>query len=287
MVYEFETISVAFDRGVLFATINNPPCNILSVRMMFELTQLANDSASDAEVRAIVLQSDDPDFFIAHFDTPAVIDMPADEMQSAGELSPLHSMCAAFYENPKPSLVKLAGRAGGGGSELASSCDMRFGVRGKTILNQMEVPLGILPAGSGTQNLARLMGRGRALEVILGADDIDAEALAVWGYLNRLFGSREEMDLFVDALAFRIATWPPYAVALAKESVGNADLPWREGLMEEHALGIRTLQHPEAKRSLRTFLARGGETVGGEKRIADLSREVAVIVQSGTDRPSI
>jgi enoyl-CoA hydratase/carnithine racemase len=205
--------------------------------------------------------------------------MPADEPQPRlDELSALHVMCAGFRDNPKPSLVKLAGRAGGGGCELASSCDMRFGVRGKTILNQMEVPLGILPAGSGTQNLPRLIGRGRALEMILGADDIDADTAASWGYLNRLFDSVEEMNAFVDALAFRISAWPAYAVALAKQAVGQADPGWRQGLMEEHALGMRTLRHPEAKRSLRLFLESGGETPTGEMRIADLTHEVAAAI---------
>lgn len=280
MPREFQTLTVTRDRGVLFATVDNPPCNVLSVSMMTELTQLANDAADDDEVRVLVLQSDNPDFFIAHFDTPAVIDMPTDQLLRPDELSPLHSMCAAFYENPKPSIVKLAGRAGGGGAELASSCDMRFGVRTRTILNQMEVPLGILPAGSGTQNLSRLMGRGRALETILGADDIDADTLAAWGYLNRLFSTTEEMAAFADALAFRIATWPPHAVALAKRSVGNADLPWRDGLLEEHALGLRTLQHPISKRSLRIFLECGGETAEGEKRVAQLLQEVAELARN-------
>lgn len=285
MIYRFETISVTVDRGVLFATVSNPPCNILSVPMMFELTQLAKVIVDDDEVRVLVLQSDNPDFFIAHFDAQAVIDIPMDQSpERSTNLSALHAMCAGFYENPKPSLVKIAGRAGGGGSELASSCDMRFGVRGKTVLNQMEVPLGILPAGSGTQNLTRLMGRGRALEMILGAADIDADVAASWGYLNRVFSSADEMNEFVDSLAFRIAAWPPYAVGLAKEAVGKANLDWREGLLEEHVLGVRTLQHPEAKRSLRAFLERGGETVEGEMRVADLAHEVADVVRNMTDK---
>src|SRR5205823_1653710 len=110
------------------------------------------------------------------------------------------------------------------------SVDMRFGALGKTKINQMEVPLGILPGGTGTQRLPRLMGRGRALEVILGGDDLDAETAEKWGYLNRALPP-DELGPFVDRLAYRIASFPAAAVALAKEAVLNAELPWRDGLI--------------------------------------------------------
>ncbi len=111
---------------------------------------------------------------------------------------------------------------GGGGSELAASCDMRFGAIGRTIVNQMEVPLGILPGGTGTQRLPRLVGPGRAMEIILGGVDIDAVTAERWGYLNRALPP-DELRPFVDALARRIAAFPAHAIALAKESVLNAE----------------------------------------------------------------
>lgn len=156
MIYRFDTLAVTLDRGVLFATLSNPPCNLMSIQMMSDLTDLGRRIAVDDEVRVLVLQSLDADFFIVHFDTAVVVQKPIDGLpKRPSELSPLQAMCATFRENPKPSLVKIAGRAGGGGCELASSCDMRFGLRGKTLLNQMEVPLGLLPAATGSQNLPR------------------------------------------------------------------------------------------------------------------------------------
>jgi enoyl-CoA hydratase/carnithine racemase len=276
MSYQWDTIIGRLDRGVLFATVSNPPCNVMSMKMVSDLTQLARKMAADDDVRVLVMQSADKDFFIAHFDTPVVIDkvFHGPPMRS-WELGPLQAMCAVFRDNPKPSLVKLGGRAGGGGCELASSCDMRYGVRGKTLLNQMEVPLGLLPGASGSQNWPRLVGRGRALEVILGGDDLDAETAGQWGYLNRVFDTAEEMDAFVDALAFRIAKWPAHAVALAKESVGNVDLPWRQGLLEEQLLSAHSVRYPATKRLLSTFMKLGAHTRDGEIRVAALLVEVA------------
>ena len=168
-----------------------------------------------------------------------------------------------------PEAAAAGGRVGGGGSELCASLDMRFGVRGKTIVNQMEVPLGILPGGSATQRLPRLMGRGRALEVILGGDDLDAETAARWGYLNRIFEA-DEIGPFVEQLARRIASFPQPAVRLAKESVNAAERPLIDGLYEEAYLFERLLRTDEAKRNLQEFLALGGQTREAELHMGDL-----------------
>lgn len=273
MTYQFDTIAVTIDRSVLFATVSNPPCNILTVKMLLELTELGTTSATDNNVRVIVLQSDNPDFFIAHFDATVLVDQPLDPLPKEAIF---HTLGASFRNNPKPSLVKIANRAGGGGCEIASSCDMRFGVRGSSILNQMEVPLGILPGGTGSQNLPRLMGRGRALEMILGADDIDAETAEKWGYFNRIFDTTAAMNNFVDALAYRIAKWPPHAVALAKESVNNTDdLTWKGGLKEEFLLVNQAKLDPITNKLLRKFLDLGGQTPDAEKRIGQLCVDVA------------
>jgi enoyl-CoA hydratase/carnithine racemase len=174
---------------------------------------------------------------------------------------------------PKATIVKMAGRAGGGGNEFAASCDMRFGVKGKTMINQMEVPLGILPGGSGTQRLPRLVGRGRAMEICLGGDDIDAQTCEAWGYLNRIFSSVEEMSDFVDALAARIASWPAEAIALCKASINNAELPIMEGLLEEAYLFQQTLRTEGAQTNMRRAMAAGLQTREGESRMGRLALE--------------
>ncbi|MFA7556165.1 MAG: enoyl-CoA hydratase/isomerase family protein [Spongiibacteraceae bacterium] len=272
-MYQFKHISVNINQGVLFATVSNPPCNVMTVNMLQELTQLGTTSASDDQVRVIVLQSNNPDFFIAHFDVMALVDQPSGPLPKEAIF---HTMGASFRNNPKPSLVKISGRAGGGGCEVSSSCDMRFGVRGKSILNQMEVPLGILPGGTGSQNLPRLMGKGRALEMILGADDIDAETAEKWGYFNRILDTVDAMNEFVDTLAYRIAKWPPHAVALAKESVNNTDdMTWEGGLREEFLLVNYAKNEPATNQYLKKFIELGAQTPEGEKRMAELCVEVA------------
>ena len=142
----------------------------------------------------------------------------------------------------------------------------------------MEVGLGILPGGTGTQRLPRLVGRGRALEIILGSDDLDAATAERWGYLNRAL-QPVELDGFVDHLALRIASFPPEAVAHAKRSVLNAErMPLEDGLREEAYLFQDTLRFESAQRLMKRFLERGGQTRIGELRVGELMAEIA-----GTD----
>ena len=182
-------------------------------------------------------------------------------------------MCERVRTMDKVTIAQIEGRVGGGGSELSAAFDMRFGVRGKTRINQMEVPLGILPGGTGTQRLPRLLGRGRALELILSGDDMDAETAERWGYLNRIF-EPGEIAPFVDELARRIASFPPEAVRLAKQSVNQADKPWLDGLFEEAYLFERLLRTDDAQRNMQRFLEIGGQTREGELRMDELCAEL-------------
>ena len=274
MTADLELIHVEHRDGVAWATIDNPPINLMTLSLYHDLMALAESIERDDAVRVLVLQSADPDFFIAHFDVEAILSFPVvGEAERSQELNPFHVMCERMRTMPKATICKIAGRVGGGGSELASSCDMRFGVLGRTIVNQMEVPLGILPGGTGTQRLPRLLGRGRAMEVILGGIDLDAATAERWGYLNRAFATTDELDAYVTELANRIAASPPQAVALAKQAVLAADLGVRDGLVEEAYLFQCLLRTPEAGPAMRRFLDRGGQTREGELRVADLSRD--------------
>jgi len=239
-----------------------------------ELTALSTALKADPELTVVVVRSADPDFFLAHFDVAAILERPIGfEPQRDVQLKPFHALCERFRCMNKVIIGQIEGRVGGGGAELAASFDMRFGVRGKTRINQMEVPLGILPGGTGTQRLPRLIGRGRALEVILGGDDLDAETAERWGWLNRIFET-EEIGPFVDALAHRIASYPPPAVRLAKESVNAADKPWLDGLFEEAYLFERLLRTDEARHNMQRFLDIGGQTRDGELRVNELNAEL-------------
>ena len=274
MPYDYELISVELDAGVAFATIDNPPINLMTIPLFIELGRLGEELESDARVRVVVLKSANPEFFIAHFDVEAILGFPIEGEPAREEgLNFFHAMCERYRTMPKATIAQIEGRVGGGGSELASSFDMRFGVLGKTVVNQMEVPLGILPGGSGTQRLPRLLGRGRALEIILGAEDLDAETAERWGYLNRALAPAE-IGPFVTRLARRIGSFPAEAIAAAKASVLNAEPPVEEGLREEAFLFQTLLRNESAQENMRRFLKIGGQTREGELRVGALCEKL-------------
>jgi len=276
MAYDgYQAVHIVRDGRIVTATIDNPPINIITPSLYAELARLAEELAADPEALVFVLKSADPDFFLAHFDVGAILTFPTDEpaRREAWDRNAYHVMCERFRTMDKVTIAQIEGRVGGGGSELAMSFDMRFGVRGKTVINQMEVPLGILPGGTGTQRMPRLIGRHRALEVILGGIDLDAETAERWGYLNRALAA-EEIGPYVDALARRIASFPAPAVRLAKASVNSADKPLAEGLADESFLFQELIRTPEAQRNMARFLEIGGQTREGELRVAELGGEL-------------
>jgi enoyl-CoA hydratase/carnithine racemase len=272
MAYAYKRISVKIDGGVAFATMSNPPINLITLELSGELAQLAQEVAKDDAIRALVLRSDDPDFWLAHFDVAAIVDFPTDGVAPLNQGvndNWYHAMCETYRTMPKATIAEINGRVGGGGSELAMSCDMRFGALGKTIVNQPKVALGILPGGTGTQRMPRLIGRGRALEVILGCDDLDAATAERWGYLNRALPPAE-LRPFVDRLARRIASFPAPAIAAAKRATLASDASWEGGLILESHLFQVLLRTPEAPRAMKGFLASGGQTREGEKQLGKL-----------------
>ncbi|MGA1371537.1 MAG: enoyl-CoA hydratase/isomerase family protein [Pseudomonadales bacterium] len=274
MAYDYQRLSVVKEGRLATVTISNPPINIITLELYAELSALSIELKNDPDLTVVVLKSADPDFFLAHFDVSAILRFPTDtEPQRDTELNLYHQMCERFRTMDKVTIAQIEGRVGGGGSELAASLDMRFGVRGKTVVNQMEVPLGILPGGTGTQRLPRLVGRGRALEIILAGDDLDAETAEAWGYLNRIFAA-DEIAPFVDRLARRIASFPVEAVRLAKEAILGADKPLHDGLVDEAYLFQRLLRTSGAQRNMERFLAIGGQTREGELRVGALNAEL-------------
>ena len=141
------------------------------------------------------------------------------------------------------------------------------------MFNQPEVALGIIPGGTGTVRLPRLIGRSRALEAILGCDDIDAETAERWGWVNRVLPT-DELATFVDRLAARIASFPPHAVAAAKASVVRAEAGVVEQLLAEAHAFSGTLADPRTQAAMASFLARGGQTPDGERRLGELAGEL-------------
>lgn len=275
MAYDtYKLLRVEQDGALVTATIDAPPINVITLALFGELAALASELEADPVALVFVLKSADPDFFLAHFDVAALVAMADAPQAPAGDVNTYHEMCNRFQRMDKVTIAQIEGRVGGGGAELAMSFDMRFGVLGKTVINQMEVPIGILPGGTGTQRLPRLIGRARAIEVILGAGDLDAETAERWGWLGRALPA-DQIDAHVSALARRIASFPPEAVRLAKQSIEASALPLDEGCRIESSLFQTLLFSDAARKKMRRFLELGGQTRETELRVAELSAEVA------------
>lgn len=265
---DYSKLRIGVDHGVATVTIDNPPINLLTMELAAELLRLAEEAVADSSVKVVVFESADPDFFIAHFDVTLLALMSEQRPPPSNDMHLLNRAIEAFRRMPKLSIAKLEGRARGGGSEFVLGLDMRFGAIGKAILSQPEVALGIIPGAGGTQRLARLVGQARALELVLGCDDVGAELAERYGYINRALPAAE-LSPFVDRLARRIAGFPAEAIALAKKSVQHAqELSVVEGLHEESFLFAHSLQTAEARSRMKKFMALGGQT-----REAELSLE--------------
>ena len=265
MAYDdYEALRITVGGGVARATIDHPPINLLDLTLIVELDRFGREVEADESVRVVVLDSADPEFFAAHADVTLIQALATDDAGRHERPSGFQTMVDRFRTMPKATIAVLEGIARGGGSELALSFDMRFAARGRAVLAQPEVAVGIIPGGSGTQRLPRLVGRGRALEIALGCDDIDAETAAQWGYVNRALPAAE-LRPFVDALAARIASFPPGAIARAKAAVDAALPDPTDGLRTEDQLFRACLGDAGAQARMAAFMAAGGQTRAVER----------------------
>jgi len=254
-----QALRVEVSERVAWVTIDHPPINLFDLALFLDLGRLVPLLEEDPDVQVIVFRSADPEFFIAHADVDWILTLPEAKPEPLTEIGPFLSLLERLRRMPKVSIGAIAGIARGGGSELLLSLDMRFAARGKARLAQPEVALGIIPGGGGTQRLARLVGRARALEIVLGCGDLDADEAAAIGYVNRALDDDELMP-FVRALAERIASMPGEAVRLAKEAVDCALPPVEPGLLAEGDRFNEAVALPGARARMRDFLARGGQT---------------------------
>jgi len=265
MAYEgYSGLKVAVDRGVAFVTIDHPPVNLLDVTLIIDLDRAGRELAADPAVKVVVLQSANPDFFVAHADLYLIQQLPAEVPPREEKLGLFHAMVDRFRTMPKATIAKIEGRCRGGGSELVLSCDMRFAALGRAVLGQPEVGVGIIPGGSGCVRLPRLVGRGRALEIVLGCGDFPADVAERYGYVNRALPADAITD-FVNTLAYRIGTFPAEAIALAKEAVAMADSGIEDALVREEQIFFRSAQTAEARRRMAAAMASGMQTPDMEK----------------------
>lgn len=251
MAYEnFKTFKAAQKEGVLTVTFDNPPVNIQDIPNLDDLNRLAETLEGDRTVKVVVFQSAHPEIFIAHADTGFLKDMstkavPRDEVQ----LLYLQEVLERISKLPQATIAKIEGFARGGGHEFALACDMRFAARGKAVFMQMEVGMGILPCGGGASRMARQVGLGRALEIILSARDFNADEAEAYGTINKALDA-DKIGEYVDKLATRIAKFPADSINSCKQAViASIDKPIREALKEEaYWLYQATSKTPAIKR---------------------------------------
>ncbi|WP_211241145.1 enoyl-CoA hydratase/isomerase family protein [Pseudonocardia spinosispora] len=206
-------------------TFDNPPMNLIDPGTIRELVALVTELETDPDVRVVVFDSADPDFFLAHYDISRdpseTTSMPADGPTG---MHPWLDFLVRISNAPVASIVKLRGRARGAGSEFVLACDMRFASRERAVLAQLEVGLGLVAGGDPMHRLPFIVGRGRALEIMLTSQDFDGELAERYGYVNRALPDAE-LDDFVDRIADRIASFDKIALAETKRCVGDVSLP--------------------------------------------------------------
>lgn len=274
MSYEtYASLQVHTDAGVVWLTIDHPPLNLLDAPLMVELNDFAGRVREDAAIRVIVVQSADPEFFIAHGDMGFVDDPARFVALQLGDddglpRNPMTRLHERWRTLPQVTIAKLAGFARGGGSELAMALDMRFAAIGKGALAQPETLMGIIPGAGGTSYLPRLVGRARALEIVLGGELFDAQLAERYGWINRALPA-DALDGFVDTLARRIAALPPGVAAAGKAAVDAADSPLADAITTEEALLAQLFNETAADLS-RTARAHGAQTRSGERDLEGL-----------------
>ena len=205
-------------------TFDHPPLNIFGPETIPQLNEIITALETDERVKVIVFDSAVEGFFLTHYDFLAKLEDTTSLPPGRTGLQALPDMLARLSRAPVVSIVSIRGRATGVGSELSLASDMRFASREKAILSQWEVGAGLVPGGGPMARLPRLIGRGRALEVLLGADDIPGDLAELYGYVNRALPDAE-LDSFVETLAVRIASFDKQAIAATKHLVDKASLP--------------------------------------------------------------
>ncbi|MCA2217645.1 enoyl-CoA hydratase/isomerase family protein [Jidongwangia harbinensis] len=270
----YQTLRVSRKDGVARVTIDNPPINLLSVAVMTELRHLLTALSGDDSVRVIVFDSADPDFFLAHVDMTATPEALAGLMAGLPDgVNVFQAVGEQLRHQPQVTVVKLAGKARGGGAEFVAAADLAFAAIGPAGLGQIEALMGIVPGGGATQYLTERIGRNRALEVILGAELFDAETAERYGWVNRAVPAGE-LDEFVDRLAGDIAALPDGVVAAAKHAIVPHD--HAEGLARENDAWAGLVFRPGTTQRMRTGLAHGAQTRDGEQDLEGLFRGLAV-----------
>ena len=237
-------------------TLDNPPLNIFGPKSVPQLNEIITAIETDEHVKVVVFDSAVEGFFMTHYDFLAPVEDTTSLPPGPTGLQPLPDMLVRLSRAPVVSIASIRGRATGVGSELALACDMRFASREKAILSHFEVGAGVVPGGGPMARLPRLMGRGRALEVLLGADDIPGDLAELYGYVNRSLPD-SELDAFVEFLATRIASFDKRAISETKRFVDVASLPPDFEIAPEWDVCFASIMRPAAQTRIKRLMAQG------------------------------
>ena len=232
-----------------------PPFNIVDATLYQALQGLLARMDASPSLRVVVFESANPEFFLAHFDLTGKTGNITTAVGPSG-LPILTDTFVRITRSPVASIAKIRGCVRGVSSEFVLACDMRFASRENTLLGQPEVGVGVHPGGGGTERLPPLVGRGRALEIVLGANDFDGDTAAQYGYVNRALPDGE-LDGFVYALARRIATFDGRAIAAAKRLINQVSLPSADNLLSALNSFQTALTWPETLQRVEALLKQG------------------------------
>src|SRR5579862_6494990 len=236
-------------------TFDNPPLNLMGPEFVLEMREIVANLETDEQVKVVVFDSAVDGFFLNHSDFTAKLEDMTAIPQGPTGLESWPDVLVRLTHAPFVSIALIRGRATGNGSELTLACDMSFASLEKAILSQWEVGVGMVAGGGPMARLPRLIGRGRALEVLLSSQDISGELAQAYGYVNRSLPD-SELDGFVDALAGRIASFDKWAIANTKRLV-NTTLPYDVEIAEGWDTCIKSITRPAAQRNFKILFEKG------------------------------
>jgi enoyl-CoA hydratase/carnithine racemase len=269
----FETIRVREERAVLFADIAAPPMNLLGTELVRDLVSLIQQAEADGSCHVLVFTSADPDYFISHVDVTRIGEYRDAAVKLTGEAS-LGLLFRYMSASRLTTIAQIEGRVRGAGSEFVLACDMRFAARESAIFSQPEGAFGLIPGAGGIQHLTRLLGRARALEVMLSADDYDAELAERYGWINRALPARTLAE-FVRSLAHRIAGFPAAGRAALRDRVNAIALAPADEFRRDSNLFLECARDPEAQRRIGEAMTRGFQTRVGEMALGSMVSDLA------------
>ena len=272
MTDNLQTLNTLREGAVLFAEIAAPPMNLLGPELVRDLVSLILQAEADDTVKVLVFRSADPDYFVPHVDVNRIKEYREEAAKLTGEPS-IGLLFRHLSASRLVTIAQIEGRVRGAGSEFVLACDMRFAARESAIFCQLEQAFGQMPGAGGVQHLTRLMGRARALEVILSAEDYDADLAERYGWINRALPASALGD-FVRSLAHRIARFTTAVHVTLKDRVNAIALAPAEDFRRDSDLFLESARNPEVQSRMQAAMKLGFQTRDAEMDLARMLGEL-------------